>query len=130
MRFKMIVLVWALAVVLSACAPAATPGVKPSASPLTSPLPDPETGAWANAPQAALRARADLAERLRVPQNAIELASVEQVDWPDACLGIHLPDVMCAQVISPGYRVILQTKGTSYEYHTNLSGEVVRLVEQ
>jgi hypothetical protein len=47
---------------------------------------------------------------------------VEAVEWPDSCLGIQDPDVMCMQVITPGYRVILNADGTDYEYHTNADG--------
>ena len=51
----------------------------------------------------------------------------KQVDWPDGCLGVQTPGVMCTMVITPGYRVILEADGKQYEYHTNASGDVVRL---
>jgi hypothetical protein len=69
----------------------------------------------------------DLAARLNVAPDAITVVSVEAVDWPDACLGIHTPDIMCAMVITPGYRVILEADGKQYEYHTNAVGDVARL---
>jgi hypothetical protein len=83
---------------------------------------------WKNAPEAALNAAADLAQRLKIDIDTIKLVSVEQVDWPDACMGIQQPGVMCAQVITSGYKVILEANGQQYEYHTNESGSVVRLV--
>jgi hypothetical protein len=46
------------------------------------------------------------------------LVSVEAVDWPDACLGAAEPDEVCALVVTPGYRVIVQRAGTTIEYHT------------
>ncbi len=55
------------------------------------------------------------------------MVSVEAVDWPDGCLGVQTPGVMCTMVITPGYRVILEADGKQYEYHTNASGDVVRL---
>lgn len=58
----------------------------------------------------------------------IEIVSVEPVDWPDACLGLARPDEACAQVITPGLRVLLSAAGRQYEYHTDLSAHV-RLVE-
>jgi len=88
----------------------------------------PQADAWENAPAPALSARADLAQRLNVDPDTIELVSVEHVDWPDACMGIETPGVMCAQVITPGYKVVLEAGGQQYEYHTNESGSVVRLV--
>jgi hypothetical protein len=46
------------------------------------------------------------------------IVSVEAVDWPDACLGAARPDEACAQVITPGYRVIVEQSGATIEYHT------------
>jgi hypothetical protein len=68
----------------------------------------------------------DLAARLGT--RAIEIVSVQPVDWPNACLGLARPDEACAQVITPGLRVILSAASRQYEYHTDLSTRV-RLVE-
>lgn len=119
----------------------ATPTDTPFTSPLESPIQTPsapkpggglitkpESAKWNNAPQAALNARKLLMEQLKVDVDLIGLVSAEQVDWPDACLGIEQPNVMCAQVITPGYRVMLSANGLEHEFHTNLSGDVVRPV--
>lgn len=50
------------------------------------------------------------------------LVTVEQVDWPDACLGAAEPDQLCAQVITPGYRIIVERDGGRIEYHTSRVG--------
>ncbi|MBI5284919.1 MAG: hypothetical protein HY874_07465 [Chloroflexi bacterium] len=50
------------------------------------------------------------------------LATVEQVDWPDACLGVAEPNQVCAQVITPGYRVVVERSGGRIEYHTSRVG--------
>jgi hypothetical protein len=50
------------------------------------------------------------------------LVGVEQVSWPDACLGAARPGEVCAQVITPGYRVILEQDGQRIEYHTSRAG--------
>jgi hypothetical protein len=71
---------------------------------------------------------ADLAARLDVSEDAITVVSVERVDWPDACLGVSQPDVACAEVITTGYRIILEANGQKYEYHTD-GGSRVLLVE-
>jgi hypothetical protein len=128
---------------LTACAPSAAPIVPtaptrpPSALPTLPPSPikpggglvtRPQAEEWQNAPEAALSAAADLAQRLQIDIDTIKLVSVEQVDWPDACMGIQQPGVMCAQVITSGYKVMLEANGKPYEYHTNTSGSVVRLV--
>lgn len=79
-------------------------------------------------PQAALRARAALAEQLGLAQEAVRVISAEAVDWPDACLGIHLPDEGCAQEVTPGFKVILEAVGVRYEFHTDRNGDVLRLL--
>ncbi|MEN6410481.1 MAG: hypothetical protein ABFD44_12305, partial [Anaerolineaceae bacterium] len=43
--------------------------------------------------------------------------------------GVHQPDLMCAQVITPGYRIQLEANGQTYEVHTNEDGSNAALVE-
>ncbi len=78
-------------------------------------------------PGAALSARQVLAQQQRVDPKAIAIISVEKVDWPDGCLGVSIEGLMCIQVITPGYRVILEVEGRRYEYHTDESGNNVML---
>jgi hypothetical protein len=54
------------------------------------------------------------------------LTSVEAVDWPDACLGAARDDEVCAQVITPGYRIIVEQGGETSEYHASRAGELRR----
>jgi hypothetical protein len=108
--------------VLAALAAACAGGGDESASP--SPAPSATVIAEWSAPLSA--AVNDLARRSGA--QAIGIVSVEPLDWPDACLGLPGPDEACAQVITPGLRVILSAAGRAYEYHTNLATHV-RLVE-
>jgi len=121
-------------------APTSTPFVSPLESPL-SPLETPagpssgliskpSAEQWANAPQAALSARQALVEQLKIDPDTITLVSVEQVDWPDACMGVQTPGVMCAQVIVTGYRVVMEAQGNLYEFHTNETGSAVKFQAQ
>lgn len=70
-------------------------------------------------------ARQALAQELSVNPYTILLDSVESVEWSDSCLGVQQAGVMCAQVITPGYRVVLQAEGETYTYHTDESGSQV-----
>ena len=74
-----------------------------------------------------------LADLLTVDPTFITVVSVDSVDWPDACLGVPIPGA-CAQVITPGYRVILSAGGQNYEFHTNQDGTQVlpayRVIDQ
>lgn len=79
----------------------------------------------ANLPPAARRAAEALAERLGVEPESVTVVSADYVEWPDACLGLAAPGQMCAQVITPGYRIALEAGGRSYLYHSDASGRSV-----
>lgn len=64
-------------------------------------------------------AKSDLAERLNVPVEQIKLVEQEKVDWPDTSLGFPEKGMSYAQVITPGFRIILKAEGKLYEYHSN-----------
>jgi hypothetical protein len=64
-------------------------------------------------------ARQHLADRLRVSPSAIEVISFESRQWPDRCLGLSIPEVVCAQVITPGYRAVFRAQGREYGYRTD-----------
>lgn len=64
-------------------------------------------------------ARDDLAKRLKINPDEIELVSAEAVNWPDASLGNPQPGMMYAQVITPGYKIVLAAKGNRYQYHSS-----------
>ena len=41
------------------------------------------------------------------------------MEWSDASLGRPQPGMMYAQVITPGYLVVLEADGQQYTYHTD-----------
>jgi hypothetical protein len=57
---------------------------------------------------AAARSLALLAEWIAMPARTLRIVVAEAVVWPDACLGIEQPGMMCAQMLTPGFRVLLQ----------------------
>jgi len=63
------------------------------------------------------RAKADAAERRGVPVQEIGVISVTSVVWRDSSLGCPRPGGMYMQVITPGYRVLLQVGDDTLEYH-------------
>ncbi|MDA1316418.1 MAG: hypothetical protein O3B87_00160 [bacterium] len=46
----------------------------------------------------------------------ITVLSFTPTDFPDSSLGCPQPDAMYAQVITPGYQVILAANGSEYDY--------------
>ena len=70
----------------------------------------------------------DLSQKLHLNSDQIKVNSVEEVQWPNGCLGVQLMGVMCNQLVTPGYRIVLEAIGNQYEYHSNQSGDRVVLV--
>lgn len=66
---------------------------------------------------------------LGLSADQITLVSTEAVTWPDGCLGVHRPGVMCTQALVDGYRIILEAQGTAYELRTNQTGSQVVVAE-
>ncbi len=64
-------------------------------------------------------AKKDLAGRLNLPVEDIQLVKQEKVDWQDTSLGFPEVGMMYAQVITPGFRMILKAGGKFYEYHSD-----------
>ncbi len=63
------------------------------------------------------RAISDLADRLEIDANEIELVEAQFVTWPDGALGCPEPGMMYTQALVPGYRVRLVANGNSHHYH-------------
>jgi hypothetical protein len=75
-----------------------------------------------------VQAKARLAQHLGVSADEITAVSAEFVEWSDACLGVHSAGQMCAQVITPGYRIMLEAAGKQYEVHTDRNGTSVAIL--
>lgn len=75
--------------------------------------------------QATAAAIDDLAHNTGVDAATIAVRSVEFVEWPDACLGVHNPKLVCAQVITPGFRIGLVIGEGYYEYRTDATGSTL-----
>jgi hypothetical protein len=63
------------------------------------------------------RAVQDLAERLAIDENQIEVLQVKSVVWPDASLGCPKLGMVYKQVPQDGILIRLQAESRSYEYH-------------
>jgi hypothetical protein len=114
-----------LPTVLSPLSPLPTP-MKPSVPPTV--LPGArvvQPGGDPVALQATNAAIDDLSKRTGIPRSDIKVVSVEAVEWPDASVGCPQPGMMYAQVITPGYRIVLEAGGKTYEYHSGGTGVVL-----
>jgi len=105
-----------------------TPSDSPLPTPPQSPLSPPPTPP-AHATPADSAAVAYLAAELGLSPDEVTILSTEPVEWSDASLGCPEPGMMYAQVITPGYRFLLQAQGQEYEVHTDRTGQSVVLCQ-
>lgn len=105
-----------MALLLAACAaPPARSPISTTAPQMQSPLP-----AATSAPPAAARNIVTMLRGwLNAPDAAINLISAEPQEWPNACLGLSVQGEMCAQVVTPGYKLTFEANGAQYVFHTD-----------
>ena len=63
----------------------------------------------------------DLQQRLGLDHiGSLQMAELEKVTWPNSCLGVALPpNIVCDQVIVPGFRIVLEADRGLHTYHTS-----------
>ena len=126
----------AVCLLISACTP--NPAIQPTnpivtqpeLRPVTSPTipPQPTSEALEVYPPAVWTAIEDLALHLEINPDQVKVISFLKEEWPDSCLGLAAADEMCLQVITPGFRVLLGANGLRFEYHTDQSGGILRVI--
>jgi hypothetical protein len=97
-------------VVLTACAAA---DVTPTPDQILNPVESPELV---------------LAEETEFTVEDITYLNSEEVAWTNACLEAPKPDEVCAQIITPGFLISLDTPKGIYQIRTDESGEAYRIV--
>ncbi len=76
---------------------------------------------------AAGRAAALMAEWLALPERDLAVLAVEAIAWPDACLGVAQPGIVCASIITPGFKVLLRDPaGGTHAVHADATGSRAR----
>jgi hypothetical protein len=94
--------------------PAATPAAVPSLAP----------GSTGEVPEDKVaQAIADLTQRTGAAAATVAVVSAEVVEWSDGSLGCPQPDMVYLQVITPGYKLVLETGGKQYNYHASTQGD-------
>ncbi len=75
------------------------------------------------------QAKKDLAARLAVPDDDIKVLESGEAMWPDASLGMPEPGKMYAQVLTEGFRIVMEAAGKIYEYHFGNGTMMMRQVK-
>ena len=60
-----------------------------------------------------------------MPADQIKVLSVEPMTWPNGCMGVVIPGVLCTDVIVQGFIVTLEGNGQQFEIHSNQDGTSV-----
>lgn len=129
-RLSVLILFTFTLILITACStplqptPAATG--QPSAMPTQPALPTPTNGTADPLPTFIPAVQRFAAEKFNAAAPQVNIKKIEPVQWPDACLGAAKPGEICAQVITPGYRLQVEINGKLYELHTD-NGSQVRL---
>lgn len=69
--------------------------------------------------QAAIKA---LVKQEGVPAETVTVTDVAAVEWRNSCLGCEKPGQKCLMVITPGYRIVLESAAKTYTIHTDKTG--------
>lgn len=59
----------------------------------------------------------NLAQRLGIDAKDVTVVEAREVTWADTSLGCPEPGKAYAQVLTPGYLIVLKANGLTYEYH-------------
>lgn len=77
-------------------------------------------------PNLLANAQNQVAKALNLAESEVQVLSVQQVQWPNACLGLPQLGETCAQVVTPGYKVVVDVAGQQYEIRANQDGSLIR----
>lgn len=108
-------LVW-LSLLLTACSTGGTTATAPVIPALEDVLP----------PDVALNIRNQVSEILGVDVETIQLKSIDEMEWPDGCLGLPEADEVCTEVITPGWLLVFEANGQEYRFRVDQTGTVIR----
>jgi hypothetical protein len=71
------------------------------------------------------KAKEDLTRRLSISAAQIDLVEAADVMWSDSSLGCPQKGMVYADVLTPGYLIVLSVNSEEYEYHTSKGTEMV-----
>lgn len=80
-------------------------------------------------PQAVSAVKKHVAEKAGVSEGLVVVLTAYEKEWSDGCLGLGGPAESCIAMITPGYEVTVQVKGTEQKYRTDADGSQIRREE-
>lgn len=71
--------------------------------------------------------RQDLFRKTGIPEDQVQIKEASTAQWPNACLGLAARGEMCAEVIVPGWRIVLSDGNKTWIYRTDNQANRVRM---
>ncbi len=69
----------------------------------------------------------DATKRISKPLAALRITQTQKENWGDSCLGLAEAGTLCAQVIVPGWKVVVTDGQRELIYRTDEKGKLVKL---
>jgi hypothetical protein len=121
----------AVTLVVEACGPSAgsqtaTPAATappPAVTPVASSVPGANVSP--DQPPAVGAAVQDAATRLGVSASELSVERIEAREWSDSSLGCPQPGNLYSQIVTPGFLIVISSRGKQLEYHSDARGRVV-----
>lgn len=104
-------------------APQSEPEAEPAPETTEAEMSQEESGPKGNLERVVASARFDLATRLDIEPDAIELAEARAVTWRNGALGCPQEGAMYTQALVEGFYVRLVVDGQDYPYHAGRDGK-------
>ena len=95
----------------------------------TTPTPSPKDDSTVNElpPEVKSAVLSDATKRVSKSVSALRITQAQKQSWGDSCLGLAQPDTLCAQVIVPGWKVVVTDGQRELVYRTDEKGKQVKL---
>ena len=96
---------------------------QPAVAPLVSPVPG--SNLSPEEQQAVAAALQDAATQLGVAASELSLQQIEAREWGDSSLGCPQPGNLYSQIVTPGFLIVINSRGKQLEYHSDTRARVV-----
>ena len=77
-------------------------------------------------PDVALNVQNRVSEILGIPVESLQLESIQDMEWPNGCLGLPEEAEVCTEAITPGWLLVFKANGQEYRFRIDRTGTVVR----
>jgi hypothetical protein len=77
-------------------------------------------------PDVALNVQNRVSELLNTSVEDLKLESIQQMEWPNGCLGLPEQAEVCTDAVTPGWLLVFNVNGQKYRFRIDQTGTIVR----